>query len=137
MNLFTWKKDFESGIPMLDEEHKELFISFNIFIIRSRVSVNHTLASLFVQQFRNMAEAHYERELSYMTTMEYPNIKEHKAMHLGIVFSSKQLAVEVASSELDQDSIEKVYHFIRDTAYTHFIEEDLNFVRFYKGRQNE
>lgn len=80
-----WKEEYKIGVPLIDQQHEELFARVTVFVdtIRSDVKwsekvnkVNDTLT--FMQEY---AATHFRDEEAYQREIGYPEADEHRKMH--------------------------------------------------------
>lgn len=101
-----WKDKYELGVPLIDEQHKELFRRVDAFMqtLRSPVSweekvekVNETLE--FMKAY---VVTHFQDEEAYQQKIGYPNLAEHKAIHEGMVAYVVEVATQYAQQGYDE-----------------------------------
>lgn len=101
-----WKDKYELGVPLIDSQHKELFRRVDLFMqtLRSPVSweekvekVNETLE--FMKAY---VVTHFEDEEAYQEKIGYPGLKEHKALHKGMVAYVVEVATQYEQQGYDE-----------------------------------
>jgi hemerythrin len=80
-----WKEEYKIGVPLIDEQHEELFSRVTVFVetIRSdreweeKVSkVNDTLEFM-----KDYVITHFQDEEAYQKEIGYPEAEQHKKIH--------------------------------------------------------
>ena len=78
---FEWDKQLETGIPALDSQHQEIFVSMNAF---SEKCINGTSAEEVLKQIEFM-ECYARKHFSYEETLQqynqYPGLNAQKEQH--------------------------------------------------------
>ncbi len=84
-----WKEKYKLGVPMIDEQHKELFVRVSAFLqtVRSPLArdqkarmVTETL--IFMKQY---IVEHFRDEEEYQRLIDYPEREEHAKIHGSMV----------------------------------------------------
>ncbi|NMA82290.1 MAG: hemerythrin family protein [Epulopiscium sp.] len=80
-----WKDKYKVGVPLIDEQHQELFKRLSEFlqIVQSKViweekieKVKETM--IFMQEY---VIVHFDAEEEYQEKINYPGIEKHKEIH--------------------------------------------------------
>ena len=91
-----WKEKYRIGVPLIDEQHEELFLRVTDFVetLRSAgewstkvAKVNETLSFM-----KDYVVTHFYDEEAYQQKIGYPEMAEHKKIHNDMV----QYVVNVA-----------------------------------------
>lgn len=81
MNVFSWNSGWVTGIPLIDDQHRELLSHFE--------ALSHaTLRGSSVEEYKRLcgflaeyAETHFAAEETLMAKLAYPRLAHHKALH--------------------------------------------------------
>ncbi len=80
-----WKEKYKVGVPLIDEQHEELFkrVSEFIQIVQNTDNWEEKLQSVkdtmaFMQEY---VVYHFDDEEAYQESINYPHIEEHKEIH--------------------------------------------------------
>ncbi|NLL71784.1 MAG: hemerythrin family protein [Epulopiscium sp.] len=80
-----WKEKYKVGVPLIDEQHKELFKRLSEFIqvVQSKIPWEEKLESvretmLFMKEY---VIIHFEAEEAYQEKIKYPGIERHREVH--------------------------------------------------------
>ncbi len=85
----VWKEKYKIGVPLIDEQHEELFRRVTDFLetLRSageweqKVSkVNETLSFM-----KDYVVVHFRDEEAYQASIGYPDLDSHRAVHRDMV----------------------------------------------------
>ncbi len=119
-----WVKDFEVGIPLIDEEHKELILHFNQLYLLMKDGRGHEYFEELLLFLKNYVAIHFEHEEELQVKAQYPDYEDHKKMHLQ--FSSKvyELEQEYSGKQITDRDLIHISIYIRDWLYRHILIED-------------
>jgi len=101
-----WKDNYELGVPLIDEQHKELFRRVESFlqVLRSNVSwdekvqkVNETLEFM-----KSYVVEHFHDEEEYQKSIDYPGFDAHKQKHTGMVYYVLEFSKQYEQSNNDE-----------------------------------
>lgn len=106
-----WHDDFETGIEIIDKEHKQLFSTMNKLL---RISGDEEKTAWAcregVKYLRNHAIEHFEHEEDYMKSIEYDDFDLHKRLHDDFRFGTlPALEGELTDTSYSEESVR---HFL-------------------------
>ena len=81
MTLIAWRKEFETGIPDVDHEHRELVDLINRLHEHMAGAVDRTRVTEFLGEVFARIAAHFALEESIMRKHAYDEYEVHKAEH--------------------------------------------------------
>ncbi|MEI7607179.1 MAG: hemerythrin domain-containing protein [Rhodospirillaceae bacterium] len=76
-----WKESYRIGVPILDAEHKNLFLAINTYIERVNRNQGLKYSRAVLDALGDYARTHFKREEGMMRARGYPGYAEHKACH--------------------------------------------------------
>lgn len=79
-----WKKEWNVGIPELDEQHKklvEIINSLNTFEARQ----NPQVFAVILSELTDFVKEHHQTEESIMREYDYPELNKHMKEHCSLV----------------------------------------------------
>lgn len=106
-----WKDKYELGVPVVDNQHKELFRRVEAFMqtLRSSVSweekvqhVNETLEFM-----KGYVVEHFRDEEEYQKRIGYPGYEAHKQIHNDMVNYVLQVSAEYEQSGFNERLIQQ------------------------------
>jgi len=125
-----WTDQLETGIPKIDEQHKELFRQTEILLDRSKVGrINETISFLgdYVLQ-------HFIDEQGLQAAVHYPKAEDHKKYH--VAFTDKIRALKKQVEEASEDIKFKLATEINQTVIRwlkdHIMVHDKDFAAYYR-----
>ena len=81
MSLIEWRKEFETGIPDVDHEHRELVEIINRLHDHIESGVDRSHITEFLGEVFAKIAAHFALEESIMRKFAYDEYEAHKAEH--------------------------------------------------------
>ena len=123
-----WKEKYELGVPLIDEQHKELFKRVESFMQVLRMAsswedkvekVNETL------DFMNTyVVEHFRDEEAFQQEIGYPGEEEHKKVHADMVNYVIAVTAEYKNSGYDEQLIQKFAGKLMAWLINHVASED-------------
>lgn len=125
-----WTDSLETGIPVIDEQHKTIFRQTDMLLDDARKGeVPEVFAFLTVYVAR-----HFSFEQAMHAKTLYPGAKAHKKVHADFVKKFKELKREYKTSGHNLRAIMRVKRFIVEWLKEHIMGHDMDFADFMKGR---
>lgn len=81
MPLIEWRREFETGIPDVDHEHRELVDLINTLHERLGADADHDEVARFLGEVFARISAHFALEETIMRKHRYDEYEAHKADH--------------------------------------------------------
>jgi hemerythrin-like metal-binding protein len=119
MSLIKWRKEFETGIPDVDYEHRQLVELINRLHEHLIGGANPARVNEFLGEVFARIAAHFALEESIMRKHGYDEYEAHKAEHERLLDEIRDI-MEDSSSEFTQ-SLSTV---VRDWFVNHFKSKD-------------
>lgn len=128
MSWVVWRKEYKVGVPLIDQDHQNLFELINAF--HDSFEQRRTQQEL-LQVLNNLvtyAEEHFQREEFTMAAHGYPLLEEHQQLH-------EQLydRIYVLNERLQNDprpAEEETIVFLKDWLTDHILQHDFAFAEF-------
>lgn len=132
--MFQWKKEYETGISIIDEQHKELFkignesyaLLKNNFILDKYDKVIEILNKLL-----DYCEYHFSTEEQYLLDIGYKKFFSHKVQHEEFINKLKNADIENIDNNQDE-YLMKVLEFFMKWISGHILATDMDYVKFKK-----
>jgi len=123
---FNWKPEMEVGIPIIDEQHKELFRiarSIEQLLITKCIGVQTRLLLDIVCELREYVSYNDYIEKSLMIEWKYSDILNHVRQHDD--FCKKIIAIDCkVLGESPYEVLASVKEVIQDWVFAHILIED-------------
>ncbi len=122
MNLIVWTDSLSVGIPIIDEQHKQLISIINdLYAALDTLVLEHSL-----QKLSDYVVYHFSTEENIMRTCDYPDRLIHEDEH-------KALTEQVVAFTKD-NSIPELLLFLRDWLNNHILGTDKQLGTFLKNQ---
>ena len=128
-----WNQSLETGIPAIDQQHKELFRQVDIlFDQKNKDRVPQTLK--FLGEY---VEKHFHDEQLLQIEAQYPKASAHKKMHTDFVAAFKKMKQEYDADHDSLMTLLKINKAVADWLKNHIMIHDKEFAVYYKNFTNK
>lgn len=124
--MLLWKEEYSIGVPLIDEQHKELFrignkayelLKNDLYIDKYDKIIN------IISELKDYTAYHFKAEEKYMLSISYKKYFTQKVNH--DEFIKKINAIKLEHIDKDQDKyIKELLEFVFDWIITHILKED-------------
>lgn len=134
MHILPWYKELETGIQIVDEQHKKFFKEANKFAIKYLAEKKSEAALETLEFLQQYLHYHFQTEETFQHESSYPLYLEHQAEHKQLTFKVKTMAVALQTATDDnlEDVMQQFSNFINDWVTKHILDSDLRFSYYYK-----
>lgn len=91
MPLFIWKRSYETGVPEIDLDHRQLVGVINELYEAMKLGQGHDLASQTVDRLLEYVRNHFANEEGFMRAHAYPGLAEHEQAHRELTAKVREL----------------------------------------------
>lgn len=130
MPIAIWSTRFETGIPIIDTQHKTLFDAVNRLADSFKAGTSATQAKESLDFLLKYTVEHFQTEEKFMKDMGYPKLTSHMAEHAQLVDKAKGLQARMAEGK---PVTVEVTTFLADWLKHHINEVDMGYVEFAKA----
>ena len=123
MVLIEWRKDFETGVPDVDHEHRELVDLINTLHERIAAGEDRARISEFLGEVFARIAAHFALEESIMRKHRYDEYEAHKAEHEQLLDDIRGIMDDV-ENDPGEDYRAALSATVRDWFVNHFKTKD-------------
>ncbi|MBR0575990.1 hemerythrin family protein [Proteiniclasticum sp. BAD-10] len=102
--MIYWKKEYEVGIPLIDEQHEKLFeIAARAYSLLKNefLEDKFDMMTAIIHELQDYTVFHFETEENYMEEIGYRKLFSHKVMHAEFV--KKIYSVDFEAMDDDQE----------------------------------
>ena len=131
----VWRRDLESGLSVIDQEHKELFELANQLLTtivagRFTADTDPCLARLLAH-----TKSHFKHEISTLMRMQYPDVVGHDLLHKQLLHKAEELQARYLDGELD--ALVLIHFIVYEIVDQHIMVEDKKWFDFvYRGQES-
>lgn len=123
MPIIEWRPEFETGIPDVDHEHRELVDILNELADRLSADPSREEVEAFLGEVFAKIAAHFALEEAIMRRAGYDAYAEHKAEHETLLDEICEIMDRAARGEYDH-AREELARRVRDWFVEHFRTQD-------------
>jgi hemerythrin len=118
----AWNPNWETGVPLLDEQHHCLLSEFNDFFEAIQTGLHRNHIENLLEFLLDFLDNHFEEEEEQMRVTHYPGLIKHQAYHEAMRFRVRSL-VEAFRADPTFAAAE-VVAFVKDWMNNHIGVED-------------
>jgi hemerythrin len=128
-----WTKSLETGVPKIDEQHKELFRQADILIDKTQADrVESTLTFL-----KGYVSKHFTDEEILHRKSSYPKAESHKKLHIEFTKTLKGLYDQYQTSGNKLTLVLTINSAVIGWLKDHIMQHDKEFATYYLDRQQK
>jgi len=134
MAIAIWSSRFETGIELIDTQHKELFEAVNKLADSFRAGLAWVQVKESMEFLEQYTFEHFQTEERFMREMDYPGLASHQTEHANLMAKVRDLKLRLANGEpVTMD----VTIFFVDWLKQHINDVDMAYVDFVKARNRD
>jgi diguanylate cyclase len=124
-NLLRWQKNWESGHPLIDAEHKELVgLANRLLGISLSLGITNELGPA-LKDFMDHSAVHFTNEEGALEQCGYPEVEEHRRLHLQVISQGEKMVTLFQEGKLP---FPEVFNFlVNQVLMDHLLGEDTKF----------
>ncbi len=130
MAIAIWSSRYETGIDIIDRQHKSLFDAVNKLADSFKAGTSKAAVKESMDFLVKYTVDHFQPEEKIMKDMGYPNMTSHMADHAQLVRKASDLQAKL--NEWKPVTME-VTTFLAEWLKHHINEVDMGYVQFKKG----
>jgi hemerythrin len=140
----NWTKDLETGIEVLDAQHKKYFDLLSNYLAKaakvSKTSTNTEKVSDLAETLdflRDYAEEHFSTEEAVMKEAAYMDYEQHREEHLYFLKHVEELYNEMKTKGYSLKLAVEVDYYTAEWFVAHIRSSDMKLVQFLKQKSTE
>ena len=126
--MYEMKPEYLTGIPFVDEEHKQLFAYANDayeLLHDEFIPDKYDRIVAILSELRDYTKSHFSHEEAYMESIQYKRIFTQKIQHQEFIDKLDSIDMDSIDAGEDQDgAIEDILTFLTDWLVHHILELD-------------
>ena len=127
MTIATWEDRFETGIPLIDDQHRALFGAINALGESFKAGYASDQVKESLDFLAHYTLEHFDSEERHMREMGYPNLQEHIQEHTQMLARVQDLQVRQEGGFMVTADVAL---FFADWLAHHINEVDMGYVAF-------
>lgn len=130
-HLIVWKNINETGIPIIDEQHRGIVSTINSLFYFMRKQRGSYIIAPTIAMLEQYTKVHFLTEESLLELTGYPEMDEHKELHRALI--DKMFSISLMSKKTDDPT--ELLDFLKswwtghinmnDKLYTSFVLREL------------
>ena len=128
MSIFSWDPEWETGVDLVDEEHRALFERFealSLALAEDRAEAEVSALGKFLADY---ATTHFEHEENLMWMAEYEGLSKHRAIHHAMRLQVAQIVKE--AEDAPEKALGEILSFLTMWLLDHISTEDKMMAKF-------
>jgi len=130
MAFMEWSKEYELGIPQMDEQHKMWLKYLNTFYENLSSETMQDNLKKLLYQVLDYTEYHFKQEEQFLSQLGYPALSEQKELHKGIQNTLQQYYSKCLEGRLIISS--SVTSEMKKWLNEHILVEDRKYADYYQ-----
>lgn len=128
----AWNPKYQTGIPLIDEQHRDLFSKVGRLRTLIQAGGNRAEISRLLDELVEASRTHFEAEEAFMAKFGYPDLSQHLAEHASMLVGLQDLKDKFEESHASLALM--VPTFMEGWLRHHISDGDFGFVTFLKAR---
>lgn len=132
--LIEWKKEYNTNIPVIDGQHKNLIGLINKLHDKENANYDHDFLYDVFEKLVQYTKVHFSFEEQMLKEQGYPEVEKHNAEHA--VFVIKLAEYLKNSRRADFHVSEEISKFLEHWFVNHILKNDIEYSKYlgkYKG----
>jgi len=127
VSVLIWNPEWETGIPLIDQQHRQLLGQFEMLLVAIREGNPGDQIPPLLAFLSDYVETHFSTEEKHMQATRYPGFIDHKVIHDDM---RVQVAKLVDDYQKDPSIMTvEVFDFLTDWLVGHINEHDRSMAR--------
>lgn len=134
MEIIKWRESYETGIPRMDKQHRQLLDLINkMYRIMRKVEVIGTVEAV-LDEMAEYASNHLREEEDLLRANGYAEFDEHCASHQSYLDTLGELMAVWGKGDEEEEAVKEIYLFLRRWWLGHIVAEDRKYGDFLKSK---
>jgi hemerythrin len=134
MSSFVWEKSWETGHPMIDEQHKQLIEAINALLRACYQGAGKEELLKTLNFLNDYTIKHFFEEEQLQKKYEYPDYPNHHQYHEGFKVIVRNLMLEFFNKGVTDELTEKVRTSIGDWLVSHIKTQDVKLAAYIRSK---
>ena len=125
-----WQKSNETGIPLIDEQHRGIVSIINTFYyMMGKRMDNHMLYSCISDTLKNYSRIHFITEEGFLETAQYEELEYHKSLHRILTLEIERIEIQ----GIKDNDAKPLLDFLKKWWHEHINDKDQLYAPFLQG----
>jgi hemerythrin len=129
MSYIKWSEEYNINIPKIDSQHRRLIDLINELTQAKTEKKDAQIHGKILTELVEYTQIHFKEEEDFMNEIEYPNTKDHEALHKLLI----NQVIEVLQNYKQgyTDITDKVLYILNSWLIKHILKEDQAISKYY------
>lgn len=127
-----WKDDFKIGIPVIDAQHKQLFLCSSQLSEALASGLKPSIIENFLTQLGHYVARHFALEEQYMEASSYPGLPKQVEAHRYFTNRFSEIQSTFQQTGLSPSVVNAIQNELTEWIKKHVLGLDQNFGAYYK-----
>jgi hemerythrin len=132
-----WKDEFKIGIPIIDTQHRQLFLCDNELSEALSNGLRPSAIDKFLTQLGFYVTRHFAMEEQYMEQSSYPGLPEQLEAHHSFKQRFAEIQEEFTQKGLSPSVVHAIQNELSAWIKNHVLGLDLAFGAYYQEKEKE
>ncbi|MFH2124296.1 MAG: bacteriohemerythrin [Pseudomonadota bacterium] len=132
-----WQDEFKIGIPVIDAQHKQLFLCDNELSEALSKGLRPSAINTFLTQLGFYVTRHFTMEEQYMEQSSYPGLPEQLEAHHSFKQRFAEIQEEFSQKGLSPNVVHTIQNELSVWIKNHVLGLDLAFGTYYQEKERE
>lgn len=130
METVTWSARYETGIDIIDEQHRELFRRIDMLTLSLYEGEGKIELKNLLEYLETYVTEHFKTEKVLLSQRGYPDLEKHLEQHREFISSFAEIRREYAERGPDSYLAIRVEKQVKGWWQTHVLETDMRYVPY-------
>ena len=127
---FAWKPEYSVGVDSIDAQHKQLIALTNKLNEAMAAGQGRAVLGAMFDDLIHYTERHFAEEERFMSSIRYPELAAHTAIHRSLTQKVFELRAKFQSAPI-ANTLE-VFGFLKAWLTDHILRSDLAYARYHR-----
>ena len=117
MPIMTWDQSLDIGVSAMNDDHKQILDAMNRIYDASEAGRTGEEVNRLVSRLGEICVAHFKDEESYMASIGFPGLPNHKFVHVALLERYAEHAAQIKAAGGRADNV--FFHFLQHWLTAH------------------
>ncbi len=132
MSIIKWRESYETGVEVMDNEHRELIEIINLLYQMQRDKKAYEELKKIYARLLEYTQNHFQHEEKLMMDAEYPGLVEQQENHAEFITKLKEMEEDLLAAK--ESAAPVVYKFLREWWLDHIVGMDKEYGPHLQGK---
>lgn len=134
MQIAHWSDEYETGFPIIDQQHQQMFALVNELSQAMAEGTDQATLKQLLQELLNDTIEHFTLEEDLMKEHDYPYYDQHKQIHDRLTNKVSKVLHRLEANEDPTLVNSELSHFLHQWLVHHIQGQDRKMIQFFRER---